>query len=457
LILLKGTLKSVVMTGFRRRSVLRRSAAALAAAAIAGCTRGPDSRASTPVEQTDSPPATDSPVSTPTGTPVPCERDGSVDERHRLTAPFNARGKFRCRGEPLDDFEDLLVWKTYEGSLEAADGTAFAGSQSAGLVAAASDKRVWIYRRFDGGLDLAGRDLSLAVRLDRPASRSVVVQLLAPDRENQLLLSKGLWRSGWTRHDLGPTAERGSPDLADGDEIRIQFRPPDGESCRAYVDSLRTTPRADRGAVVLTFDDNGRSQYETAFPILREYGFPGAVAVIPDLVGNEGHIPLDGMREMRAAGWEMASHPQRDRSLRAMSTERKRTVLQETKRWLVDEGFGRGAQFVVWPYGQYDREALELAGDYHRLGFAGGDCPVGRSLTGPIGVSRVTGDDPAKAEAMIDRAARYNQLVVLTYHSVGNSDDDYISESEFEEVVAHLDEADVDVVTPSEVWADQTD
>lgn len=424
--------------------------------AVAGCTRRPDAGASTAAEPTSSQAATASPSATPTGTPVPCERDGSVAESHPLTASFNARGLFRCRGDPLDDFEELSAWETYEGTLAAADGTAFTGSQSAELRAAKSDDRVWIHRRFESGLDLSGRDVSLAVKLDRPESRSVLVQLLAPDRENQVVLSKGLWRSGWTRHDLGPTAERGAPDLADVREIRIQFWTPDGEACRAYVDALRTTPRADRGAVVLTFDDNGRSQYETAFPILREYDLPGAVAVIPQYVGEADHIPLDGMREMRAAGWEMLSHPQYDQSFRAMSTERKRTALRDAKRWLVDEGFGRGAQFVVWPYGQYDREALELASDYHHLGFAGGDCPAGRSLTGPMTVSRVTGDDPAKAKAMIDRAARYNQLVVLTYHSVGNSDDDYISESEFEEVVAHLDEADVDVVTPSEVWADQT-
>ncbi|NHN47077.1 polysaccharide deacetylase family protein [Halostella sp. JP-L12] len=385
---------------------------------------------------------------------APADRcgDAAFDGDDPLAVEFDARRRFGCRGELLDGFEDLSVWETYAGRLDAAEGSAYAGSQSARLTAAPDDGRAWIYRKFDSPLDLSDRDLSLAVRLEAPESESVVVQLLAPDRENQIVLSKGVWRAGWMRVDLGPSAVRGDPDLSDVRELRIQLPVGEGDEGRLLVDAVRTTPKPDRGAVMLTFDDNHRTQYETAFPVMDRYGIPGTVGVIHRAVDYDATMSVDEMRELRDAGWDMASHPQLDRSFRQLSPGEGRTAFRESKRWLVDEGFEDGARFLVWPFGKYDADAVSAAARYHYLGFAGGGSPAGARVTEPLVVGRVTGDDPERTAAMIDLAERYNLLTVVRCHTVGVDDDKYVSTEGFERIVEHLDAADVNAVTPSDLW-----
>ncbi|PSP43622.1 hypothetical protein BRC68_06260 [Halobacteriales archaeon QH_6_64_20] len=88
---------------------------------------------------------------------------------------------------------------------------------------------------------------------------------------------------------------------------------------------------------MLTFDDNDDTQYETAFPITEEFGFPGVVSVIAEGVGDSSRIPLEGMYEMRDAGWEMVSHPQTGTPVPEMTTARKREVIRESSGEASDE------------------------------------------------------------------------------------------------------------------------
>lgn len=385
-----------------------------------------------------------------------CVEDASFGADDPLAVEYDARRRFRCRGRLLDDFESLADWDTYEGTLEPHD-DAFEGAQSARLTASAGDSRGWMYRTFDSPVDLSDRTVSLAARLDAPQSERVIVQLLAPDRENQVVLSKGIWESGWTRLDFGPTVVKGDPDLTDVRELRIQLPVGKGTEGSVGIDALQAVQRTSRGAVMFTFDDNYRSQYDTAFPIMERHDVPGSVGVIHQVVGAESRIRLSEMRELQSAGWDMVSHPQLDRSFRQLSYDESVSAFRETKQWLVDHGFERGARFLIWPYGRYDAEALSAAARYHYLGFAGGGSPVGAQFTNPLVVSRVTGDEPDRTAAMVDLAERFGLLCVIRFHSVGVDGDGYVSEAEFRRIVEHVADADVDVLTPSDLWDRQTE
>lgn len=52
------------------------------------------------------------------------------------------------------------------------------------------------------------------------------------------------------------------------------------------VDRLARREPCPRGAVILTFDDGYRSNYELAYPILKQYGLPGTIFVATDFVEN---------------------------------------------------------------------------------------------------------------------------------------------------------------------------
>ncbi len=63
-----------------------------------------------------------------------------------------------------------------------------------------------------------------------------------------------------------------------------------------------------RDAVVLTFDDGYADAATTAFPILRKFGARATFYVSSGFVGTPRHLTWKQMREMRAAGMEVACH-----------------------------------------------------------------------------------------------------------------------------------------------------
>ncbi|GAC1305055.1 MAG: polysaccharide deacetylase family protein [Vulcanimicrobiaceae bacterium] len=63
-----------------------------------------------------------------------------------------------------------------------------------------------------------------------------------------------------------------------------------------------------RDAVVLTFDDGYADAATTALPILRKYGARATFSVSSGFVGTPRHLTWKQMREMRAAGMEVACH-----------------------------------------------------------------------------------------------------------------------------------------------------
>jgi peptidoglycan/xylan/chitin deacetylase (PgdA/CDA1 family) len=58
----------------------------------------------------------------------------------------------------------------------------------------------------------------------------------------------------------------------------------------------------------LTFDDGAASDYEVAFPMLRELGMRATFFVVPTLVDTPGYVGWAQLREMVAAGMEVGSH-----------------------------------------------------------------------------------------------------------------------------------------------------
>src|SRR5699024_3577620 len=119
---------------------------------------------------------------------------------------------------------------------------------------------------------------------------------------------------------------------------------------RVGAPRLRKLPQR-RGAVVLTFDDGHHTQFDTAKPIMDEFGYPGVVGVIPCLVGNEIRMDRQQLHSMAADGWEMASHPQIEGTpLPTLSKQRQRDAIERSKQWLIDEGFDSKGETLIWPF-----------------------------------------------------------------------------------------------------------
>jgi peptidoglycan/xylan/chitin deacetylase (PgdA/CDA1 family) len=114
-------------------------------------------------------------------------------------------------------------------------------------------------------------------------------------------------------HDVVPAARL--------DDLPVTHRPYaiDPEDFRAYLMAVQSSGRRavpvtslatdlSGGTVSITFDDGWASDYEEAFPALRELHMRATFFVVPTLVGTPGYVTWGQLREMVAAGMEVASH-----------------------------------------------------------------------------------------------------------------------------------------------------
>lgn len=416
---------------------------------VAGCLGGGEARVDGqhPVETTTE--VTDAALFVEDG----CEPNTGPVSGDALTVDFDSRRLLGCQGLLFDDFERIDRWQTYDGAMAAETTAQDDGTQSVRLTASDAERRAWIYRTFDDGIDLSEWDLSLAVHSGRGATRvdQFRLQVLAPDRHNRI----DMWYPvtgvrGWVRLDFGPTQEVGAPDLTDVREIRLQTWVGESDAGTCHVDELRVTPKLSEGGVVLTFDDISLSQYENAFPVMQEYGYAGVAGAIPWLSEDDDRISVAQLTEMQAAGWDIVSHPQVERPLPAYAAAGQERLLRKTKRWLVENGFASGARFIIFPFGQADETTLNLAARYHYLGFLGGRCPHGL-ITGPLTVGRVNGDDVSTTDYVLQSAKRHRQIAVVMFHTVG-AGGNRISTEEFRKTITRIDELGLRVLTAADLW-----
>jgi peptidoglycan/xylan/chitin deacetylase (PgdA/CDA1 family) len=125
--------------------------------------------------------------------------------------------------------------------------------------------------------------------------------------------------------------------------------------------SIKLPPRS----VLVTFDDGNRSDYDTAFPILKEYGFPGNLFLLSDPVAyRASSLSTRHIKEMSQSGFAMGSHGVSHQSLVGLDAATLRSEIRGSKKQL-ESGFGRKIHFFAYPYGNFDAivaEAVKSSG-----------------------------------------------------------------------------------------------
>lgn len=354
-------------------------------------------------------------------------------------------------GASVADFEDLSAWEVTNGRLQSTNQDVFQGSQSVVLEPKenAAEPVTKISRTFyPEPLDLSGHDLSLVAKVNKPDSVKVTAEVIAPAQSSMLTATRHipLELDEWVRFDLGYTSKRGAPVMDNVTQVNIQIGPMN-EPFQVLVDDLRQVPKPDTGKVMFQFDDGHSSAYETAYPVLQEKGWPGSVAVVPDAVGSEDRVTEANMREMSKNGWDMIGHA--SELLPDHSPEEQRQILQQTKQYLDVKGFTNGARHFVAPYSRVNTATLDHINELFDTGYLFGAGPNNATHpSNPAFISRVQGPSADGTSQIIDMAAEFNQLAVVSYHEIGGEG---VSMDTFEQIINHVDDTDIDVITPSQL------
>lgn len=177
-----------------------------------------------------------------------------------------------------------------------------------------------------------------------------------------------------------------------------------------------------RGNVVIIMDDGWESQYSQGYPALKEYGFPGCVAVIPGLVGEYQYMSYRQLAELYLEGWDLLNHTFDHRNLLQLPVKEQRSQLVEARSWLKRRGFGRGCQIVVYPQGDSSaglnsllvEEGFSAARSLDGLWRVGGD----RLLPDVEICNLVSSITFAQVKETVDSVIAEKKTVILVLHKI---------------------------------------
>jgi len=104
-------------------------------------------------------------------------------------------------------------------------------------------------------------------------------------------------------------------------------------------------------AIILTFDDALKSQYNNAVPILDKYGFKGTFFVVCNYVGgDDSRMSWKDIEILRTEGHDIQAHTMNHKNLSQLSAKDLEFELGESKRCLRDHGYN--STIAATPYNE---------------------------------------------------------------------------------------------------------
>jgi peptidoglycan/xylan/chitin deacetylase (PgdA/CDA1 family) len=128
---------------------------------------------------------------------------------------------------------------------------------------------------------------------------------------------------------------------------------------KVYLDHLKHDTEIPKKAVVLTFDDGWKNQYDYAYPILKEFGYTGTFYIIAKSVGAKSYVSWDNIKEMKQAGMDIQSHTNTHANLTKVDIEKIKEELMVSKK-TIEEKIGYPVTMLAYPYYGMSKQARDL-------------------------------------------------------------------------------------------------
>ena len=178
-----------------------------------------------------------------------------------------------------------------------------------------------------------------------------------------------------------------------------------------------------KGRLVFTWDDGTDCNY-LAFQALQVHGFAGTSFLVPYYIDQaySGYLSATQREEMYAAGWEFGSHTYDHSRLSDLTPAEQTTTLELGRDWLLDNGYQRAANYLAYPYGQWEGTLpqVEAAGVAGAVSLMDGliDCQVGamNPLLYPRAINLTLGVDLQRVKNAIDAAVEQGCTLIIIGH-----------------------------------------
>lgn len=132
------------------------------------------------------------------------------------------------------------------------------------------------------------------------------------------------------------------------------------------VNHLRTGVSLPEMPILLTFDDNYLGQYQYAYPVLKQYGYPALFAVHTGFVGkmtDRDHSTWDQLREMQQSGLiTIASHTITHPDLAKLDEVKVEQELRVSKQ-VIEKEMGVFVRYFAYPFGTYNEMVKQKVTD----------------------------------------------------------------------------------------------
>ena len=151
--------------------------------------------------------------------------------------------------------------------------------------------------------------------------------------------------------------------------IKVHYNPISLRKYIEYVNCDDGSVTIPENPIVVTFDDGYSSNYEIAYPILKQLEIPATIFVVTDTVGEQSsggrvhysHFTWDQAREMEASGLiEIQSHTAGHIGMTTVDAGEQIRQFRKSK-YEIEKNLGHKCDMIAYPYGDYDENVKQEA------------------------------------------------------------------------------------------------
>lgn len=151
--------------------------------------------------------------------------------------------------------------------------------------------------------------------------------------------------------------------------IKVHYTPISLREYYNYVQCTDGSVTLPENPIVVTFDDGYSSNYEIAYPILKELNIPATIFIVTDTVGeqagggkvNYSHFTWEEAKIMEESGLiDIQSHTHDHVKLAELHYNDMIRELRKSK-YLIETNLGRECDMIAFPYGSYNDKTVDAA------------------------------------------------------------------------------------------------